>query len=274
MSKNDILIKKDSEIKDLNEKILKLQEKINSLNVVLGSKDELLKWKDVEIQRIKDDKSNEEKVVIKEASKTCDNCGYNSPYSICPSCGRKKDYKVIEVKNLDEAITEINKKATNELKKTIAELEDIQLDLEIKIEKLENTIKRERKAFSNEKEEIESNTRKRYNKIIKGYDEEIEELKELLNKTKKRNTEEDQKLLTDLKIKILEEENVKLLHLLKEEKKLNFWNKLWYKLVGAETIARKEFEKEKMSASWTLDRINHLVSNRFAKNRYGVSYQY
>jgi len=272
MNKTDILVNKDFENSKLNEKIKSLQDKIDNLNLALGSKEELLKWKDAEIKKIKEENTNKEKVIIKQPiSPYCSNCGNSFSGHKCPICGTIREYKTIETRNLDEVYELIRKEATAELKKTISELEDVQLDLEIKIEKLENALKREKRNAADQKDEIEVNTRKRYNKIIKGYEEEIEELKALISDMKKNRTKEDKELINRIKLDVFEEKIKELTRILDEEREMSIWKRIFYGIFGINKIVETEAYKYNQLNGLS-GYFDFLVNRKFLEGKYGFEF--
>ena len=187
MTKTDILISKDQEIKRLNDEITNLKEKINNLNISIGSKDEMLKSKVKELEKELELAKNEQRVIIRSTSNTgkkyiCRHCGYETDNmrSYCPRCGDSGTLVVNNkatndvYKNLDVELAEIKKSVEKEIKKTISSLEDTQLELEIKIETLENEGKRNARRHNAEIEDLQSKNLDRINK----YKEQVQELKD------------------------------------------------------------------------------------------------
>ena len=174
MKQTDLIVSKDNEAKRLQDQILTLTERIANLNIALGAKEEALKSKDNEIKRITEESKKSDKVIIKTVK--------HGPYGV------KED---TTYSNLKDVESEIRKEVETKTKKSISELENLQLDLEIKIESLEKELQRKDKVVRAETEEWEDKTRKRYNKLIEAHREEIDELKEQIQKVKKNKTEEE-----------------------------------------------------------------------------------
>jgi len=278
MNKTDILIQKDQELKRLNDQILTLTEKIANLQISIGSKDEVLKSKVHELERELELAKDQQKVIVGSTEqiteKYCSNCGYtgNTTSSYCPHCGqflskRTKSGKPI-YKNLDSELANIRKDVEKQTKKSIASLEDLQLDLEIKIETLENEAKRKDKRHSNEIEDLQSKNLDRINK----YKEEIQELREEMNKIKKNKTEAELEAKRLEEVEKLKAANELLVTKLAEAEKLGFWRKLFRKLF-VERAARKEAIIEVLKANELTNKLEN-TRNSYWRRLKGYVYTY
>ncbi len=165
MKQMDLIVQKDNETKRLNDTIRNLEERLANLNILLGGKDEALKNKDNEIKRVKEESKDSQKVIIKTVSKGSGPWG--SPL---------EETKRVNLKDVED---DVKKAVEKETKKSIAELENTQLDLEIKIESLERELSRRNSKWNADLEDMESKLKRKHEKVVDGYKEEIEDLKEL-----------------------------------------------------------------------------------------------
>lgn len=283
MTKTDVLVQKDQEIKRLNDQILNLTEKLANLQISLGSKDEVLRSEKKRLEKELELAKEEQRVIIKSSSNTatkkqyiCNNCGYITSASHtygCPSCGSRNGYTLvspatdkIEYKNLDVELAEIKKTVEKQMKKSVADLENTQLDLEIKIESLENELKRKDKKHNAEVDDLQTKNLERINK----YREEIKELEQKIVDIKKDKTEEQLEAKRKEEVEKLKAANAKLIERVVEAEKLGFWTRLVNKLFGK--MLRREAVRDILEASElnkTLENAREVRWNRLRQK--GVS---
>lgn len=281
MTKTDILIQKDQEIKRLNEQIYNLQERINSLNISIGSKDEVLKSKVKELEKELELARDQQKVIITSESDNsnntyvCSNCGYttNTSRSYCPNCGYSgsifKSFKNTKTtyKNLDTELSNIKRDVEKQMKKSVASLEDIQLDLEIKIETLENELKRKDKKHNSEIDSLQSKNLDRINE----YREQIEDLNSEIIKIKKNKTEEELEAKRQEEVIKLKDANTKLVEKIAELEKVGFWRRLWNRIF-IDRIARRQAIVEVLKANQLTKKLE--ATREYNWNRSGNSTSY
>lgn len=271
MTKTDILVQKDQEIKILNDEIRNLTERIANLQISIGSKDEVLKSKVAELQKELELAKDQQKVLItsedtitkyecprcrtisiKLNNDSCMNCGWFGLKTITGKGGNT-------YKNLDDVTTKIQTDLEKKFKKSISELEDKQLDLEIEIETLHNESKRNGKRHNNEIEDLQNKNLDRINK----YKEEIVELKDQLEKIKKNKSEEYLEVKRKDEITKLKDANEKLLKALAEAEKVGFFHRLWNKFINKSV--KVQAAKEVIEAQRLID---NLQENRFWSTQY------
>jgi DNA repair exonuclease SbcCD ATPase subunit len=235
MKQMDLIVQKDRELAKLNDTIRNLEERLANVNILLGGKDEALKNKDNEIKRIKDESNKSDRVIVKTVRVT-DN--RNSPY---PYCNDKSEKEEITYKNFDLVKQELKTEVENKTKKNISELENTQLDLEIKIESLEKEISRKVNV-------VEAEARRRLNKLNEEHKEEVEDLKEEITKIKKNKTEQQ---LEEARTKEMEHLEItikflnKRLDLLRSK---NWFVRLINDMFGKEADVSLELEELKLKA--------------------------
>lgn len=248
MKNVDLIVNKDNEAKRLQDQILTLTEKVANLNIALGAREETIKNKDNEIKRITEESKKSEKVIIKERKA--------GPYG--------PDEK-ITYSNLKDVESEIRKDVEKKTKKSISDLENLQLDLEIKIESLEKELGRKDKVVRAETEEWEDKTRKRYNKLIEAHREEIDELKEQIQKVKKNKTEEELE-----KARKAELDNLNITVDILTQKLALLKGKSWFarmidKFTGVEARMELELEELRLKANVLSSQANAAA---YANQRY------
>jgi chromosome segregation ATPase len=259
----DLVMSKENEVKRLMETIQNLNERIASLNISIGAKTEALKSKDDEIKRIKDESTKSDKVIIKSYPKLdcngcmrCPHCNYQygRPMTTCNNCG--KETAIVTYSNLTDVTSEIRKDVEKTAKKSISELENLQLDLEIKIESLERELTRKDKVANNNQEEWEERSRKRYNKLVEAHREEISDLKEELQKVKKDKTDEQLEKARKEELATLKTTIETLTKRIDELNKVGLGRRILNSIFGfkAKVEAATVVEEARMVA----DRIKHL----------------
>jgi rubrerythrin len=222
---------------------------------MIGSSKEIIKSKEEEIKRITDESKKSEKVIIKEYPKAddcgifrCPYCGsrQSRPFDTCPNC--HKETAKITYSNLKDVTSEIRQDIERTMKKSISELENLQLDLEIKVEDLTKQLTRKDKTFNANQEEWEEKTRKRYNKLVEAHREEYEKLEEKYNKLKKDKTDEQVEAKRIEALNELKTTIEKLTKKLEEVEKVGLFRRIMNKLfnIPARKEAIKEIEEAKI----------------------------
>jgi DNA repair exonuclease SbcCD ATPase subunit len=266
MKELDLLVQKDVDLKRATDHVTTLLEKIANLNIAIGAKEELIKSKEKEIKRIEDESKKSEKVIVKSyplidsSGRTkCPICG-KSDYSTetCGYCNTKK--VVITYTNLQEVEASMKSEIEKNLKKSLSEAETSKLDLEIQVEELNKKLERKEKTMKNDMEEFEDRTRKRYNKLVDGHTETIEDLTEELAKVKKNKTDEEVERLRKEDFNTLKTTIEKLQKEIDEPKQTGgfFWN-LISKFI--DTSARKQAIKELREAKELVSKVEYRTEH-------------
>ncbi len=266
MKELDLLVQKDAELKKATEQIASLMERIANINVVIGSKDEIIKSKDKEIKRIEDESKKSEKVIVKSYPSLDSNGRYK-----CPHCGRlnyssskceycSKDMVVTTYSNLKAEETAMKSDIETKLKRSLAEAENTQLDLEIQVEELKKKIERKEKTVKTDMEEFEEKTRKRYSKLADASQEEIDNLKDELAEVKKNKTDEEVERLRKEEFATLKTTIEKLTKEIEDPKPTGgfFW-RLISKFV--DTSARKQAIKELEEAKELAKKVEYRIEH-------------
>lgn len=267
MTKTDILVSKDQEIKRLNDEIRNLTEKIANLQISIGSKDEVLKARISEYEKELQLARDQQKILIRTGATgkkyKCERCGYetNNLSSYCPSCDKHLSLKLNTItgdtyKNLDTELAEIRKSVEKQMKKSVSDLEDKILDLEINIETLENEGKRKDKRHNREIDDLQTKNLDRINE----YKEKIKDLEEEIVKVKKNKTDEELEAKRKEEVEKLKAANTKLIERIVEAEKLGFWTRFVNKLFGK--MLRREALKEILEAS----ELNKKIENTKQRN--------
>ena len=266
MKELDLLVQKDADLKRATDQVTTLMEKIANLNIAIGSKEELIKSKEKEIKRIEDESKKSEKVITKtypsmdsSGRYKCPNCGKSNYSSTkCDFCS--KDMLVTTYSNLKVEETAMKSEIETKLKKSLSEVENTTLDLEIQVEELKKKVERKEKVVKNDMEEFEEKTRKRYNKLIEGHQEEIDNLKDELSEVKKNKTDEEVERLRKEEFITLKTAIEKLTKEIEEPKTTgNFLWRLMSKFI--DTSARKQAIKELQEAKELADKVEYRIEH-------------
>ena len=280
MKQTDLYVAKEQEVKRLNDQVLNLTEKINNLNILVGSKDELIKSKEKELQKELELVKDQSKVIIETPSGTttyrCERCGHITTEfrNWCPKCDNKMIQKVtpkVTYKNLDTELVEIKKTIEKQMKKSVADLENTQLDLEIKIEGLEKELERKQKIYNSEVSDLQDKNMKRITKIREECNEKVDELTEELRKTKKHQTEEELEAKRKVEILELKTANELLTKKLIAAEKTGFIHRLINKLF--DLSLRKQALKEVLEASNLNQKIADTKEYAYRRGNRGA-YEY
>jgi DNA repair exonuclease SbcCD ATPase subunit len=270
MKNVDLILSKEQEAKKLQDQINTLNEKVANLNIALGAKTEVLKSKDDEIKRIQEKSKESDKVIIKETPTRssngrvyCPSCG-NLTSTITNNCGYcGKSLVSTTYTNLSDVTSEIRKDIEKSTKKSISELENIQLDLEIKVEDLTKQLARKDKVANSNQEEWEEKTRKRYNKLVEAHRDEISELKEEIQKIKKDKTDEQIEAKRKEDLVTLKTTIELLTKKLEASEKVGLIQRILNKLfnIPAKKQAVKELEEARMAA----DKVKFFADQQEAR---------
>ena len=236
MKQTDLIVQKDKELQNLRIEIANLHERLNELNRTAGAQKELIKVKDNEINKLQDESNKSDKVIVKTIR--------------TGNMGMLRGPEKVETTyvNMKDIVQEIRKDIEGKTKKNISDLENEQLDLEIRVETLQKEVDRVKKTSYQTYEESEEKLRKRYNKLIEGHREEIDTLKEDIQKIKKDKTEEQLKAKREEQVAELDLIIENLEVQLKEATKVGMFRRFLNKLfnIPVDIKANQELELAKL----------------------------
>lgn len=260
-----------------------LEKSVNEKDQTIGALREQIKNLERKIEDVKAEAIAKQGMVIIQKGGTkpsgytyCQNCNYYHSYKDnCPNCGtsRPGSSDIKEYKNLDSVIEEIRKDEAKKLGLDFAELDrkinELSLEktktqntLNFKVKELEEFLKEEKKEKDNAISTAKEKIRKHMTGLIDQLNEEIEDLREEVKKTKKDKTDEQveearKQEIIDLKERIAElEKGV-------PTPEFGWFKGIIYKWLDVDGKAKVKAEQEQIEKRDRIDKI----SNNYPKGK-------